>query len=196
MATLANISSKYQDLFNSMVIKPSVKARAITAAQKIITGKKQYNNISTKLNPKIPWYFIGIIHMMEADCSFSKHLHNGDSLKKRTWQVPSGRPIAEPWNGFPTGYTFIESAMDALTMKGYHIQMSWTLELMLYRLEKYNGFGYVRRGIATPYLWAGTNHYTKGKFLSDGEFSKNAVSDQIGTAILIRYLTDKTLGIV
>jgi lysozyme family protein len=196
MAKLKEISDKYQDLFNTMVFDQKKLKKSEDTARTILKDKATYEKISEKLGGKIPWYFIGIIHMMECSCSFSKHLHNGDSLTKRTWQVPAGRPVAEPWNGRGTAYTFIESAMDALTMKGFHVQTSWTLNLCLYRLEKYNGFGYVRRGILTPYLWSGTNHYTKGKFVKDGVYDSNAVSQQIGAAILIRLLTDKTLDIV
>lgn len=196
MAKLKVISDKYQELFNTMVFDPKKFKAAEDTARLILKGKATYEKISEKLGGKIPWFFIGIIHNMECSCSFSKHLHNGDSLTKRTWQVPAGRPIAEPWNGKGTAYTFIESAMDALTMKGFHVQTSWTLNLCLYRLEKYNGFGYARRGILTPYLWSGTNHYTKGKFVKDGVYDPNAVSQQIGAAILIRLLTDKTLDVV
>lgn len=196
MAKIQVISDKYQDLFNRMVFDPKRNDEAMSVARRILKGKDSYIRINEKLQAKIPWYFIGIIHYMECDCNFSKHLHNGDSLTKRTWQVPAGRPVADPWNGKGKPYTFIESAIDALVLKGFHVQTSWTLNLSLYRLEKYNGFGYIRKGIYTPYLWAGTNHYSKGKFTRDGYFDPKVVSQQIGAAPLIRLLTDKTLDVV
>lgn len=196
MANLQDISTRYQELYNSMTFRPERMKQAEDTARLILKGKANYERVSEKAGGKIPWYFIGIIHMMECGCSFSKHLHNGDSLAKRTWQVPAGRPLAEPWSGKGSAYTFLESAIDALRLKGFHVQESWNINLMLYRLEKYNGFGYIRKGIATPYLWAGTNHYKKGKFVNDGVFDPEAVSGQIGAAVLIRLLTDKTLNVV
>lgn len=196
MAKLSEISDKYQDLYNRMVFRPERMKDAEAAARLILKGKANYERVSEKLGGKIPWYFIGITHYMECSCNFSRHLHNGDHLTKRTIRVPAGRPKADPWNGSGKPYTFIESAMDALTMKGFHVQQSWNINLTLYRLEKYNGFGYIRRGIYTPYLWSGTTHYTKGKFIKDGVFDSNAISSQIGAAVLIRLLTDKTMNVV
>lgn len=196
MAKLNDISARYQELFNTMSFRPDRLNDAEQAARLILKGKANYQRVSEKTGGNIPWYFIGIIHYMECGCSFSKHLHNGDSLAKRTWQVPAGRPVEDPWNGKGNPYTFIESAIDALRLKGFHVQESWNINLMLYRLEKYNGFGYIRKGIATPYLWAGTTHYSKGKFVKDGFFDPNAVSNQIGAAVLIRLLTDKTMNVV
>ena len=59
---------------------------------------------------------------------------------------------------------------------------------MLYLFEKFNGFGYVKRGINTPYLWSYTNHYSKGKFAGDGKFDPNLVSKQPGTAAIMKAL--------
>lgn len=196
MAKLKEISDKYQDLYNRMVFRPEIMKDAEAAARLILKGKENYDRVSEKLGGKIPWYFIGITHYMECSCNFSRHLHNGDPLTKKTIRVPAGRPKADPWNGSGKPYTFIESAMDALTMKGFHVQKSWDINLTLYRLEKYNGFGYIRRGIYTPYLWSGTTHYTKGKFIKDGVYDSNAISSQIGAAVLIRLLTDKTMNVV
>lgn len=196
MAKLREISDKYQDLYNRMVFRNERMKDAEAAARLILKGKANYDRVSEKLGGKIPWYFIGITHYMECSCNFSRHLHNGDPLTKKTIRVPAGRPKADPWNGSGKPYTFIESAMDALTMKGFHVQQSWDINLTLYRLEKYNGFGYIRRGIYTPYLWSGTTHYTKGKFIKDGVYDSDAISSQIGAAVLIRLLTDKTLNVV
>ena len=47
---------------------------------------------------------------------------------------------------------------------------------ILYRWEAYNGFGSRRQGINTPYLWAFSNHYTKGKYVADGKNCNTTVS--------------------
>lgn len=183
----------YQNLWNTMIINPSSVDEIKSIVHQIEKNKTLYEYVSEKIGSKLPWYFIGVIHYMECNCNTNQHLHNGDSLRARTYNVPKGRPIADPQNGKSTSYTFIESAIDALTFQGFTKCEDWSLPVMLEQLEEYNGCGYQKHGINTPYLWAETNHYEKGKFVSDGEFDPEAISKQIGCAPLIRYLTDKTL---
>lgn len=176
----------YTELYNTMEIKPSVLPEVKRISDKIKANKDKYQEISDALGGKIPYYFIGIIHNMESGMNFNRHLHEGSPLTKRTIYEPKGRPIQDPKN--IGGYTFLESATDALTMKGYDKKESWTLPEILYRLEKFNGFGYHYKGIQSPYIFAGTNHYTKGKFVSDGVFDPEAVSKQIGAAAIIKLI--------
>jgi len=58
----------------------------------------------------------------------------------------------------------------------------------LYRMEAYNGFGSRRKGINTPYLWAFSNHYTKGKYVADGKWNPDYVSTQCGGAVMLKAL--------
>lgn len=58
--------------------------------------------------------------------------------------------------------------------------------------EVHNGFGYFH--VATPYLWSFSNHYNRGKFTSDGQYSPDAVSAQAGAATVLRRMTD--LGLI
>jgi len=59
---------------------------------------------------------------------------------------------------------------------------------MLHELEGYNGFGSRKNGIFTPYLWSGCQHYTKGKYVDDSVWDKDAVSKQIGAAVILFVL--------
>lgn len=147
-------------------------------------NRTRYEEVQKRL--QIPWYFVGIIHSLEAGFNFSGHLHNGDPLRARTWQVPAGRP--KEWNP-PTDW--ISSAADALAMKKYDSQPDWSVGQLLYRFEKYNGFGYRSRGIETPYLWSFSNQYTKGKYVKDGIWDPNAVSRQCGAALLVKDLVSR-----
>ena len=177
---------EYTKLWATMDIHPASLPEATKIADKIKANEERYQEISNALGGLIPYYFIGIIHNMECGLDFGQHLHNGDSLKSRTVQEPKGRPIEPPKSS--SGYSFLESAIDALKMKGYDKKESWSLEEVLYRLEKYNGWGYDLKGVTSPYLWAGSNQYTKGKYVSDGVFDPNAVSKQIGAAVIIKLL--------
>jgi lysozyme family protein len=104
-------------------------------------------------------------------------------------QVPKGRPLRNLQVG-EKAYTFEESAVDALLMKDLDKKTNWTIGKILERFENYNGTGYreYHPSVNTPYLWSGTNHYIKGKYVKDGKYDSNAVSKQIGVAILIKKL--------
>ena len=101
----------------------------------------------------------------------------------------------DPIQGWDVGYTWEESAIDALTQGGKNLDKvkDWSLPAQLWQIERYNGFGYRQNypDVLTPYLWSGTNHYTKGKFISDGKWDANAVSKQIGAAALLKILMEE-----
>ena len=143
---------------------------------KIDKNKSRYEAVSKSTG--VPWYVIAVIHNMEASLNFTRHLHNGDRLTGRTTHVPIGRPVA----GTPP-FTWEESATDALTMQGMTKIKDWSIPNILLTLEKYNGGGYARRVINSPYLWAATNHYGDapniGKYTADGKFDPKAISHQI-----------------
>lgn len=142
------------------------------------------------LSGRIPWYFIACVHYLECSFSFKKHLHNGDPLTGYTVQVPAGRPKV----GHPPPFTFNESAVDALKFMGFDKVRSWILPFILRKLEAYNGFGYFKyRKINSPYLWSFSNHYTKGKYVKDGKFDKEAVSQQTGSAVILKRMEERGL---
>jgi len=177
----------YQQLWDSMEI---TRLQQITdAARKIIQGRTQYEELERLTGA--PWYFIGALHMRESSCNFNTHLHNGDSLARRTRQVPSGRPAAPPANG--TRYTWLESAKDALAIKGLDQFIDWTIPRLLYEAERYNGWGYTSgRKPNSPYLWAGSNHYTKGKYIADHKYSASVIDSQPGVAPMMRMVLQIT----
>jgi lysozyme family protein len=149
----------------------------------VSAGKTRYQTVASALGA-IPWYVIGVINELESTSNFRTHLHNGDPLTDFTRHVPAGRPQV----GHGPPFTWEDSAQDALTMKGYHQFTDWRLSRILHRLEAYNGYGSRRRGIFTPYLWSGSQHYTRGKYVRDGVWDPNAVSAQIGCAVILHQL--------
>jgi len=182
--TLSLLKNNYQQLFDSCRIKEALYPGVDACINKMFAARARYDAVSTTTN--IPWYFIGIVHNMECSGSFSCHLHNGDPLTARTVQVPKGLPK----KGSPP-FTWEESAEDSLRYKALDKWTDWSTPGMLYQLERYNGFGYRSKQINTPYLWSGSNQYTKGKYTADGTFSFDAVSKQIGAAVLLRRLSEK-----
>lgn len=176
-------TSSYISLFNMMVINPGSTPVINTIVNKITAGKAQYKEVEAITG--VPWFFIGVIHSMEANNDFTRHLHNGDSLKAKTVNVPKGRPIGVP------PFTWKASAVDALKYMGYDKVTDWTVPNMLYLFEKYNGFGYRKKGIYSPYLWSFSNLYTKGKYTADGKYDPNAVSRQVGAGVILKTVMQK-----
>lgn len=188
MATSLPLQPDFNLLWDTMQIRPEWLKRAKAQADLVRVHQNTYDEFVQVFNAAMPWYVVGIIHMMEASCSFTCHLHNGDSLAQRTVQEPKGRPALPPLNGIGKPYTWAESARDALRMEGYNIMHDWSITRILARLENYNGIGYRRHGIYTPYLWSATNHYTTGKYVADGHFDIHAVSKQVGAAAMLKLL--------
>jgi lysozyme family protein len=179
---------EYEKLFNECAIKTNKYDEIDSYIDKMVTNKHRYQTVSDKVN--IPWYFIAIVHCMEGSLSFNKHLHNGDPLTARTVQVPTGRPTA----GNPP-FEWENSALDALTYEGFTNWSDWTISGMLYCFERYNGFGYRKYGINSPYLWSYSNLYLKGKFTVDGHFDPESKSKQIGAAVFLRRMSEKNIAI-
>ena len=177
--------NEYNALFNEMVINQGHDAEINQSIAAINRGKDEYV-LAALCNKNLPWYAIGVAHYMEANCNFKLHIHCGDPLLKRTVNEPIGRPLAEPKAGAGKPYTWQESCLDWLVMKGWNKWKDWGVADILYRLEANNGFGYRKREVPTPYLWSYTNIYTDGKYISDGKFDENAVSKQVGAAILLK----------
>lgn len=152
----------------------------------IVAARATYEGVGARLG--IPWWFVGVIHGLESAFSFDTHLHNGDPLTARTVRHPPGRPAT----GRPP-FSWLESAVDALTMQGLAGLRGWTIGHTLDRLERYNGLGYRQRGLPSPYLWSFSDHYEKGKFVADGRFDPEAVSNQCGGAVLIKRMEERGL---
>ena len=170
-------------LFVTSSIPANMEAQVDSATAKLLAGRKRYEDLGKQLN--IPWYFIGILHGAEANFDFGRHLHNGDRLTARTVNVPKGRPL----NGNPP-FSWEESAADALELYGLTKSRTWSLGEVLYQLEKTNGLGYRRYKINSPYVWACTNHYTKGRFIG-GSFNPEATVRYCGAAAILKKLVEQ-----
>lgn len=182
----------YQSLYDSMQIDPAHLSAVQVYASKQLQFKARYEAVGKEACPSapLPWYFVGLIHHMESGQNFSRHLHNGDPLTARTVHVPAGRPV----KGEPP-FTWDESAIDALVnVMGYGTPKTWEMPNLLRRLEGYNGFGYQRHDVYSPYLWAKTNHYQKGLYVSDGIYKPDAVSQQIGSAPILYVVLQHPLS--
>jgi len=131
----------------------------------------------------VPWYVVAVIHYRESNCDFTCHLFNGDPLSGRTVNEPSGLPLTPD-----PPYTWQQGAIAALQYDGLDKVKNWGIANTLYVIEKYNGLGYWKYNINSPYLWSGTNQYTTGKYISDGSYDPSAVDQQMGCAAILKRM--------
>jgi len=181
----AALRSQYRHLFDECAIRADKASEIERILSRIASNQARYNAVAE--NTGIPWYFVAVIHSMEASLNFSKHLHNGDPLTARTTHVPAGRPRT----GSPP-FSWEESASDALRLRKLDRWDDWTVAGTLYQLEGYNGWGYrlYHPHVPSPYLWGFSTHYRSGKYVADGTWSETAVSRQCGAAVLLRRMAE------
>jgi len=182
----AALRAEYKRMFDTVTINAGKQAAVEGLVASLVANKDRYKAVGDPLG--MPWHVVAVIHNMESSQNFTRHLHNGDPLTKRTTHVPAGRPAT----GTPP-FTWEESAADALTLHGFPDWHDWTVAGTLYQLECYNGTGYrlYHPSVKTPYLWSFSNWYTQGKYIQDGTWSATAKSDQCGAAVLLRRMAEK-----
>ena len=139
-------------------------------------AKQRYRTVAAKTT--VPWAIIAVIHEREASQSWKANLAQGDPWNKVSIHVPRGRGPFKAWE---------EAAIDALTDCAPHAARwgDWSIGGVLTLLEQYNVLGYAARGRPSPYVWASTDQYVKGKYVADGHYDPNAVDHQLGCAALL-----------
>lgn len=128
-------------------------------------NKGRYQSIAQKTG--VPAELIAAIHWRESSGNFNTRLHDGGSLKGfSSWEA---------------------SAMDALK-GGYGNIDRNNIQTWYDYAEHYNGMGYRNKGVASPYVWAGTSNYTSGKYVADGIYDAGCVDKQIGVAAMLKAI--------
>lgn len=155
-------------------------------ATKIEHSRSRYEGVSKSTG--VPWDVIGVIHYRESSGDFAGVLHNGQRIigtGKKTTLVPKGRGPFATWE-----QAAIDALMNCAPFAGKN--KDWSIGGTLDILERYNGLGYRNKGLPSPYLWAGTDQYVKGKYVADGKYDPNHVDQQLGVApILMKLREDK-----
>ncbi len=139
-------------------------------------AKARYEAVSFKTT--VPWFIIAVIHEREASQSWKANLAQGDPWDRVSTHVPRGQGPFTNWEA---------AAVNALTRTppfAAHWN-DWSAGGALTLLEEYNGLGYFHHNMASPYVWASTDQYHKGKYIADGHFDPDAIDHQLGCAALI-----------
>jgi lysozyme family protein len=168
---------QYEADFASMQVHPSLLHEALGVANRLLAHKSRYDAVSAKTG--VPWFLIAALHERESSGDFETYLGDGEPLDRVTHLVPANRG---PFKNFEDG------AFDALVHEGFDKITDWSLGSVLAHAEMYNGLGYFNRGVPSPYVWAGSDKYVRGKYASDGVYSSGLVDTQLGVAVIIKAL--------
>lgn len=174
----------YAKMWDSIAIKGGADHdNATRFANTIIANEQKYRAVEAATG--WPWYFVGSLHMRESSCNFAGILHNGEKIigkGRKTRLVPKGRGPFKTWP---------EAAIDAIGLKrSLAAGREWCPALMGFIAERFNGLGYVDKGVNSPYCWAGSNHEQVGKYISDGKFDRKADDTQIGVMTVLKRLAE------
>jgi lysozyme family protein len=179
------------DRWYAAKIKPVWRDSINKAVMLYERTQERYKTVERKRSDGVPAPIIFCLHMRESDNSFRAHLHEGSSLQHRTRYVPKGRLPApkEP------PYQWEVSAEDAVyvadKLQGQWKDLKWSID----RIESYNGLGYRKLGVPSPYLWSGTDIYKSGKYVSDGRFNRDAVDQQLGIVAVLKRMKERGIEI-
>jgi lysozyme family protein len=177
--------------WSTIKIKPSFEVEVNLLVMRYQRNKSRYETVEHMRSNGVPAPIAFCLHYRESDNDFTCHPHEGSSLAHRTRYVPKGRLPApkEP------PYKWEVSAEDAYYVCD-HLEGNWSnISFAFDTMERFNGLGYRKRGVLSPYIYSGTQFYTGGKFVSDGRFSSTALDKQLGCLAILKRLQQKGVSI-
>lgn len=170
---------------------PKVSIALDNAVDRYKRNQARYLKLEKARTNGVPAPVIFGFHGRESSWDFTKSLAQGDSLQHKSVNVPAGRiPGVNP------PYSFEQAALDALYDYEGLQKRNWTdLDQAMQNMESYNGLGYQKKGLPSPYLWAGTNIYSRGKYVADGRFDSMAVDKQLGVAAILKRMEERGMAL-
>ncbi len=159
-----------------------------SVARRLVAAPARLRYQSVAARTGVPWWFIAVVHERECGQDWTGSLAQGDRWDRVSSHVPAGRGPFASWE---------DAAVDALENCAPFAarNLDWSAGALLTKLEEYNGLGYARRGVPSPYVWAGTDQYVAGKYVRDKVYDSATVDRQLGCAGLLRAMMALDPGI-
>ncbi|HEY3898056.1 MAG TPA: hypothetical protein VGM54_05545 [Chthoniobacter sp.] len=181
MSDIAKLITANTKRWSAVQVKPDYQALFQSTAKRLVAADAKARYVAVSAKTKVPWFIIAVIHEREASQSWKGNLAQGDPWNKVSIHVPKGRGPFKSWE---------DAAYDALVNCPPKAASwtNWKPGGALTLLEEYNGLGYAAKGRPSPYVWAGSNQYSKGKYVSDGHYDPNAIDHQLGCAPLLQTM--------
>lgn len=175
----SNLIAQNQRRWEQMKINPNKQAMFEKIAKRLSEPEALARYKEVERLTGVPWWFTAVVHERESSQNWKKSLAQGDPWNRKSTHVPKGRGPFLSW---------VEAAVDALVNCHPYAARNkdWSSGSALALLEEYNGLGYFNKGRPSPYLWAGTNQYVKGKYVADGKYDPNHVDQQPGVAGILK----------
>lgn len=167
----------YAELIPTLKINEKKLIEVKLLVEKYKATRERYEVVSSLTN--VPSDVLFAIHYRESSLNFKGVLHNGERIigtGLKTRLVPKGRGPFESWE---------TAAVDAMEIEKGKFPVVWDLVGKLNFCELYNGAGYKKKGLPSPYVMSWTSAYVKGKYVADGKFDKDFIDQQCGTAAII-----------
>lgn len=108
----------------------------------------------------------------EASSNFNLNPAQGWPLHSRSQWVPHNGPFSDWTTAQIAAYD-----IDGLDKVG---AANWSWARGCYEGEAFNGWGYRAHSVHSPYLFAGSSLYTRGKYVADGVWDPNHIDTQLG----------------
>ncbi len=171
-----------------LVMRMTRDSQIAEAADRILERKSRYAEVSA--NTGVPAAWLMAVDERESSGDVRSYLGNGEKIigtGAKTVLVPAGRGPFQTWQ---------DGAIDAIVYERIDRVDGWSMPRACYEAETWNGFGPRNHGRYTGYLWAGTNVYTGGKYVSDGHWDPNETDQQLGIVPLMLRLAELDSSLV
>lgn len=172
---------EYTQLLAAMKILPAKREAIDHVAVKLLGYRNRYQPVTDKTG--VPVVFIGPSFEREGSSNFKLNPAQGWPLTSISRIIPNNGPFR----------TWFDAAVAAYHLNGLDQvgAENWTWEKVCFYGELFNGFGYRDwHHMHSPYLWAGTNIQTVGKYTSDGDFDPNHMDTQLGIIPIARRMAE------
>lgn len=208
MTNIDALKARNAARWHSMHVKASLLPQFKATVDRLIApvAQARYQGVTSRLidqsktDPSVhivPWWFIAIVSEREygGPPNWDKQLGQGDPLNEVSHNDPTGMGpyLPHEWDVTPGNDPWTRCCLEVLTSKPpFPAKWSdWSIGGILTLWEEYNGLGYAARGIASPYVWSGSDQYLAGKFIRDHVFDPKKVDVQEGCAPLLAVMASQ-----
>lgn len=145
----------------------------------------------------VPNIVVAAIHYRESSGDFKTYLSQGDPLGTRTYangDSNNGKSLPDDTPNTIVFSDWKDAAIFALKHEFRAKQASGitynekSIKDMLTFCEYFNGLGYQKRNLLSPYNYSCTSCYKSGKFTSDGNFDEDVIDKQLGVLVMLRAI--------
>ena len=169
--------------------KPSQMPRARAFAERALRHKDRYQALVARIHQeyglRMPWWAVPLIH--ERECRGG--VDNWKCSIGQGWaynEKSKNKPYTGPFSSWE------DAAMDSLVKQHPYAAKwgNWSGGGAMTIMEQYNGLGYARKGLPSPYIWAQSDQYSRGKYVADGKYDPLFVDPQLGVAISLKAMME------